>query len=180
MKYDVVIYGHPALRKKAVPVARVDAALRRLADDMLETMRVHQGIGLAAEQIARTEAICVVDVPPTVGEDGVPVSLWPDVAMPLVLINPEIAESGGEQVGQEGCLSIPEVFVNIRRAERVTVRHLGLNGETVETRATGLLSRAIQHELDHLNGVLITDRMSMPQKMANAGKLKRLMKQQKG
>ena len=176
MKYEIVLYGSPVLREKAQPVTAVDAAIVQLAEDMLETMRAHNGIGLAAEQIGRTESICVIDVPPPepAADGTIP---EPEVPMPLILINPRITESAGEQVGQEGCLSIPDVYVNIKRAETVTVAYTDAQGQQVEATASGLLSRAIQHELDHLNGVLLVDRMSPAQKFSVAGKLKRLKKQ---
>lgn len=94
--------------------------------------------------------------------------------MPLVLINPKIVESEGEQVGQEGCLSFPGIYINVKRFEKVSVQFLDLEGNLQMQEATGLLSRAVQHELDHLEGVLLVDRMSPVQKVANAGKLKRL------
>jgi peptide deformylase len=128
-------------------------------------MYAENGVGLAAEQIGRTEAICVIDVP---------ADQACGVKMPLVLINPVIVASEGEQVGQEGCLSFPDVYINVRRAERVEATYLDSEGNKQTVEATGLLSRAIQHELDHLNGVLLVDHMSPVQKVANAGKLKRL------
>ncbi len=161
----IVKYGSPVLREKAAPVAVVDEAVRKLASDMLASMYAENGVGLAAEQIGRTEAVCVIDVPAeqTCG-----------VRMPLVLINPQIMEAEGEQVGQEGCLSFPDVYINVRRAERVKATYLDTDGKAQAVEATGLLSRAIQHEIDHLNGVLLVDHMSPVQKVANAGKLKRL------
>ena len=177
MKYEVVLYGDPVLRAKAAPVARVDGDIRALANDMLETMHAANGIGLAAEQVGRTEAICVIDVPPPPPDaEGEPPPA-PEVPMPLVLINPTITASEGEQLGQEGCLSLPEIYVNVKRAETVKVAYTDLDGKPVETVAGGLVSRAIQHELDHLDGVLLVDRMSPAQKMATAGKLKRIKKQ---
>ncbi len=161
----IVKYGSPVLREKASSVAVVDEAVRALVRDMLASMYAENGVGLAAEQIGRTEAVCVIDVP---AEQAC------GVRMPLVLINPRIVEAEGAQVGQEGCLSFPDVYINVRRAERVKATFLDTDGNAQTVDATGLLSRAIQHELDHLNGVLLVDHMSPVQKVANAGKLKRL------
>jgi peptide deformylase len=161
----IVKYGDAVLRQKATAVAEVDDAIRTLVDDMLASMYAENGVGLAAEQIGRTEAVCVIDVP---------VDQACGVKMPLVLINPEITAAEGEQVGQEGCLSFPDVYINVRRAERVEATYLDPEGNKQTVEATGLLSRAIQHETDHLNGVLLVDHMSPVQKVANAGKLKRL------
>ena len=174
MIYDIVAYGQPVLREKAVPVKEVDDTIRTLAQDMLETMRAYNGIGLAAEQISRTESICVIDLTPADERDDFDSKDNPDVAMPLVLVNPVIVASAGEKVGQEGCLSFPDTYVDVRRAEEDTVKYLSLNNEPVEVSATGLLARAIQHEIDHLHGILIVDRMSATQKVTQAGKLKRL------
>jgi len=161
----IMKYGSPVLREKAVPVAVVGEAVRTLVSDMLASMYAENGVGLAAEQIGRTEAVCVIDVP---AEQAC------GVKMPLALINPQIVEAEGEQVGQEGCLSFPDVYVNVRRAERVKASYLDTDGHPQTVDATGLLSRAIQHELDHLNGILLVDHMSPVQKVANAGKLKRM------
>jgi len=161
----IVKYGSAVLREKATPVAEVDEAIRTLVGDMLASMYAKNGVGLAAEQIGRTEAVCVIDVP---AEQAC------GVKMPLALINPRIEEAEGEQVGQEGCLSFPDVYINVRRAERVKATYLDPDGNAQAVEATGLLSRAIQHEIDHLNGVLLVDNMSPVQKVANAGKLKRM------
>lgn len=166
----IVKFGHAVLREKATPVAVVDDGIRELVADMLASMYAENGVGLAAEQIGRTEAICVIDVP---AEQAC------GVKMPLVLINPEIIESAGEQVGQEGCLSFPDIYINVKRAQCVKATYLDVEGREQTVDATGLLSRAIQHELDHLNGVLLVDRMSPVQKVANAGKLKRLKRSAK-
>lgn len=174
MKQTIVIYGHPTLRVKATPVTQVDDRIRQLARDMLETMYAHEGIGLAAEQIGRTERVCVIDVTggkPRAGREAEPA---PAVPMPVVMLNPTITARDGEQTGPEGCLSFPEVFVSIRRAQNVHVTYMDLDGRTCEADASGLFARAIQHELDHLDGVLLVDRMSVAQKLAVAGKLKRL------
>jgi len=161
----IVKYGNAVLRAKATRVASVDEPIRRLVSEMLSAMYAEEGVGLAAEQIGRTEAVCVIDVPK---EQSC------GVVMPMALINPRILDMEGEQVGQEGCLSFPGIHINVKRAERVLVEFMDLEGHVQKVDANGLLSRAIQHEIDHLNGVLLVDHMSPVQKVANAGKLKRL------
>jgi len=162
---NIVKYGADVLRQKAVPVPVVDAGIRALVQDMLASMYAAEGVGLAAEQIGRTEAVLVIDVPK---EDacGVP--------MPLVVINPVIRSLEGEQCGQEGCLSFPGIYVQVKRAERAVVDYLDIEGHPATVDATGLLARALQHEVDHLNGVLLVDKMTAVQKVAHAGKLKRM------
>lgn len=175
LKYEVLIYGSPVLREKAIPIEKVDSSVRQLAKDMLETMYGGNGIGLSAEQVGRTESICVIDVS-AVRESGDENESQsnPDVLMPLVMVNPEISLTSGEQTGQEGCLSFPEIFISIKRAEKVTVRFINRDNQEETVRASGLLARVIQHEVDHLHGILFVDRMSPVQKVAIAGKLKRL------
>ena len=163
--YEVVKFGNKALRAKAEPVAEVNDEIRQLAEDMLESMRSRDGIGLAAEQIGRTEHICVIDVPE---------KMACGIKMPLVLINLEIIESEGELYEEEGCLSFPDIYVKVRRKAKVKAAYTDLDGERRTFEAEGLLARAVQHELDHLNAVLLVDHMSPVQKVANAGKLKRL------
>ena len=168
--YPIVKFGNEALRKKSQPIAQVDDGIRKLASDMLASMYAGKGLGLAAEQIGRDEAICVIDVPK---EEAC------GIAMPVVLINPKILATEGEQVGQEGCLSFPDIYVNVKRSEKVTATYMDTDGTTQTIEASGLLARAIQHELDHLNAVLLVDHMSAVQKVANAGRLKRLKRETK-
>jgi peptide deformylase len=180
VEYEVLTYGNKLLRRKASPVEEVTDDIRALVQDMLKTMYDSDGLGLAAAQVGRPEAICVIDIPPMRDEEtGAPKRENPDVRMPLVLVNPRIIERDGEQVGSEGCLSFPGIFVSVKRAETVTVSFLDMENESRTVRARGLLARAILHELDHLHGVLLVDRMSPVQKVAVAGKLKRLRKQRK-
>jgi peptide deformylase len=164
MTLEIVHYGHPALRQKGVRVEAITPDIRRLVGDLLETMYDAHGIGLAAQQVGRPLQVAVVDVR---GVKDRPSQLWlrgepADVAafMPLVLINPELKPAGEPATGPEGCLSFPELYGDLARPDPVEVRALNLDGEVVEFRAGGLLGRAIQHEADHLNGILFIDRMS--------------------
>jgi peptide deformylase len=181
MSLPICTYGNPILRQKAVEVKDITDDTRALAKEMLETMYKERGVGLAAEQIGRTERMFVIDIPPEgdIDEDTGERDN-PDVAMPMVLINPKITGRSDEvQVGPEGCLSFPEIFANVERAYEVDAEYTDLDGNRQTVHAKGLLSRAIQHELDHLDGILLVDRMSHVKKVALSGKLKRLVKQTK-
>lgn len=163
MILDVVKYGHPALRQKGVRIADVDAEIKRLIADMFETMYAAKGVGLAAQQVSQPLQLTVIDVrpatdrPSTIEVDGKPAQV--NDFMPLVLINPEIKPVGDPALGPEGCLSFPEIFADITRPEYVEVTALNEKGKRIKFKAGGLLSRAIQHEVDHLNGILFIDRM---------------------
>ena len=173
----MLTYGAAALRKPAIPVEHVDDAIRELAKGMLQTMRKNNGIGLAAEQVGRTEALCVIDVPQADPSEPGPVTgNQPPVAMPLVMANPRIVSARGEETAPEGCLSFPDIFVPLTRSAEVTVVFVNMDNREEILTATGLLARAVQHELDHLNGVLLVDRMSPVQKVAMASRLKRIKK----
>lgn len=175
MKYDICLYGNPVLREKAEPVSEVDGVIRALIKDMILTMHEENGIGLAAEQIGKHIALCVVDVPAEEDADKSGKPLHDEVAMPLALINPEIVEaSSSMSTMEEGCLSFPGIYVAVKRPDAVRVAYLDQDGKPSELNAGGLLARAIQHEMDHLNGVLLVDHMSQVKKIACAGKLKRL------
>ena len=172
---DILSYGRSELRTTCTPIETVDDRVRELADTLLKTMYASQGLGLAAQQIGRCEAICVVDeAPPVVDRPMDMPREHPDIPMPLVLINPRILESSGKQTGDEGCLSFPEIFVSVTRAQEIVATYLDLDGHQQTITVHGLLARAIQHEVDHLNGVLLVDHMSPVQKIALAGKLRRL------
>ena len=173
MVHDVVIYGQEVLRHKAHPVPAVTKGILALVKDMLDSMYDARGVGLAAEQIGCEEAVCVIDVPAD-SEKPECVAVNASVAMPLVLINPAITATTGQQRNDEGCLSFPDISVPITRAMQVTVAYTDLEGKPQTVTAQGLLARAIQHEIDHLNGVLLVDRMSAMQRLSVAGKLKRL------
>jgi len=149
-KLPILTLPDPILREVSKPIARVDDALRTLMDDMLETMYAAPGVGLAAVQIGVPRRLIVMD---TAGEGQEP--------QPLVMINPEIIELGSEmRLHEEGCLSIPEVRIEIERPSSLTVRFLDREGKPQELAAEGLLATAIQHEIDHLNGKLIIDFLS--------------------
>jgi len=180
MSLPICTYGNPVLRRKAVEVKEVNDEIRLLAHEMLETMYLEQGVGLAAEQVGHNERLFVVHIPAEgdVGDDGVREN--PDIKMPLVFINPRIIGHGDEvQIGQEGCLSFPEIFANVERWYEVDAEYTDLEGTRQTLHAKGLLARAIQHELDHLDGILLVDRMSHVKKVALSGKLKRLSKKTK-
>jgi peptide deformylase len=163
MILDIVKYGHPVLRQKGARVEHINAEIKKLAADMLETMHANKGVGLAAQQIGRALQLTVLDVsdvkerPSWLELDGKPAEI--NDFMPLILINPEIKPLGEVVVGSEGCLSFPEIFGDIPRPESVDVKALNEKGKPVEFRCGGLLARAIQHEVDHLNGILFIDRM---------------------
>jgi len=148
---------------------------------MIETMHAANGVGLAAQQVGEPLQLTVLDVsqvedrPSTMKLNGKDID--PKNAMPLVLINPEIELRDETEIGTEGCLSFPEITGDIERAKSAIVRAQNLEGETVEIEATGLLARAIQHELDHLNGILFVDRLSSAAKATLSSRLKRLQKE---
>jgi peptide deformylase len=142
------LLGSPVLRQKAARVARVDDEVRTLVDDLFETMRAAKGVGLAANQVGVARRVAVVDV----GEDDPP---------PIVLINPVIVERGTDvEVTEEGCLSIPDIFGDVGRPARVVVEAQDVGGKTQRIEARGYKARAIQHEIDHLDGVLFLDHLS--------------------
>jgi len=179
------MYGDPVLRAKGRRIEKIDEQIRALAADMLDTMHAANGVGLAAQQIGEALQVTVVDVgqvedrPSSLSIDGRETEV--KEAMPLVLINPEITLGREIVSGVEGCLSFPEISAEIDRSEEAVVRAQTLEGSTVELKATGLLARALQHEIDHLNGILFIDRMNSALKVSLSSKLKRLQKEtQKG
>jgi len=181
MKLSILQYGDPILRAKGKRVDKIDNRIRELAQNMIETMHAANGVGLAAQQVGESLQLTVLDVsqvedrPSTMKLNGKDID--PKNAMPLVLINPEIELRSETEVGTEGCLSFPEITGDIERAKFVVVRAENLKGETIEIETSGLLARAIQHELDHLNGILFIDRMSSAAKVSLSSRLKRLQKE---
>jgi peptide deformylase len=181
MILPILEYGDPILRAKGKPIENMEDRIRELATNMIETMHAANGVGLAAQQVGEALQLTVLDVslvedrPSTLKVDGEEVDL--KAAMPLVLINPEIELLGATEVGVEGCLSFPEITGDIERGKSVIVRAETLEGGTIEIEASGFLARAIQHEGDHLNGILFIDRMNSAAKAALASRLKRLQKE---
>jgi peptide deformylase len=163
MILEIITYGHPALRQKGKRVETVTPEIKKLIGDMLETMYAHKGVGLAAQQVGIPVQLTVLDVrgvtdrPSSLELDGAPAKV--EDFMPLVLINPELKPLGEPVAGPEGCLSFPEIYADIVRPEGVEVEALDRNGKRIAFRCHGLLSRAIQHETDHLHGILYIDRM---------------------
>lgn len=146
-KLTVLHYPDPNLRKRAEPVATINDEIRTLAADMLETMYAENGIGLAATQVNVQQRVVVID-------------LSAERNSPMYLVNPEILDSSGSREMEEGCLSVPEYFDVVERAEWIRFRYRDLNGETVELETDGLLAVCVQHEIDHLNGRLFVDYLS--------------------
>jgi peptide deformylase len=181
MILPILEYGDPILRAKGKPIENIEDRIRELATNMIETMHAANGVGLAAQQIGEALQLTVLDVslvedrPSTLKVDGKEVD--PKAAMPLILINPEIEFQGATETGVEGCLSFPEITGDIERATSVIVRAQTLGSSTIEIEATGFLARAIQHEGDHLNGILFIDRMNSAAKAALSSRLKRLQKE---
>lgn len=163
MPLPIVHFNDPVLRKKGAKVAAFDAALRRLADEMIATMHAANGIGLAAQQIGRELQLCVVDLRPAEADfawefDGARPPL--ELFMPLVIVNPEVTvRPEPATVYEEGCLSFPDIRADVVRPDEVMVRFHDAAGVPHVLRCNGLLGRCIQHEVDHLNGVLFIDRM---------------------
>jgi peptide deformylase len=165
MLLTVVKYGTPVLRQKGSRIDAVTPKIRQLSADMLETMYDAKGIGLAAQQVGLALQLTVIDVrgvtdrPSTLEVKGEAVEV--SAFMPLVLINPEVkpARDSAPATGPEGCLSFPEIFAEITRPDVVDVKALNEHGQPIEFRCGGLLSRAVQHETDHLHGILFIDRM---------------------
>ncbi len=164
MILDVVIYGDPVLRQRGARVESVNGAVKKLVADMFETMYAAKGVGLAAQQVGHALQLTVIDVrgvtdrPSTLEIDGKPADVHD--FMPLVLINPEVKPAGEPVGGAEGCLSFPEVFAEIVRTESADVTALNDKGKPIAFRCGGLLARVVQHEVDHLNGILFIDRMT--------------------
>ena len=152
---DIYVLGAPVLRRETRPVEVVTDEIRRLIDDMFETMYTAKGIGLAAPQVGRLERVAVIDV----GDDK-----------PFAIVNPEIVLAEGTAKGEEGCLSIPEIYGDVERAMRVVVRAVNRDGQPFEMDATELLARCLQHEIDHLHGKLFIDYLGVFKRRAALAK----------
>ena len=160
--------GCATLRKKATPVLDVTQETRQLVQDMFDTMYEAEGIGLAANQVGVTERVLILDVR----------SHHPESA-PMVFVNPEIVWSAGEYMGDEGCLSMPGISGEVTRPAQVRVRALGEDGAAFEMELDGMGAKALQHEVDHLNGVLVLEHFSVIKRNLLRGQLRRLQKEDK-
>jgi peptide deformylase len=181
MRLSILQYGNPILRAKGKRIGEIDERIRELARNMVETMHAANGVGLAAQQVGEAIQLTVLDVsqiedrPTSMKLNGDQID--PKSAMPLVLVNPQVELGRETEMGTEGCLSFPEITGEIDRAKSITVRARNLSGEAIEIETGGFLARAIQHEVDHLNGILFIDRMSSAAKASLASRLKRLQKE---
>jgi peptide deformylase len=155
---EIKEYGEPILRGKALPVKEIAPEILNLIKDMAETMYTDSGVGLAAPQVGVSKRIIVIDGE----EEGL-----------MVLINPILVKSEGELVEEEGCLSIPGIYSQVKRASKVTVRALNENGDPIEMTKKGLAARALQHEIDHLDGILFIDRIGRTERQILLNKLKK-------
>jgi peptide deformylase len=163
--HEVVKYPDPVLAKRGEPVTVFDADLKKLVDEMFDSMYAAQGIGLAAPQISISKRIAIVDV-----------SFQKNPEEKIVLINPEIIEREGKQVEEEGCLSLPDIREKVSRASWVKVKAQDVTGKWVEVEGEELLARALQHEIDHLDGILFIDHLSRLKRDLVLRKIKKLQK----
>ena len=162
---QILHFPDPRLRKKASPISQVSEQIRQLADDMLETMYDAPGVGLAAIQVNVQKRLIVIDTSE-------------DKSNPLVFINPEIIDQQGQREHEEGCLSVPEAYEVVTRADTVTVKALNRDGEEFQLEADELLATCIQHEIDHLNGKLFVDHISNLKRQRIKKRLEKQQKQQ--
>jgi peptide deformylase len=163
--HEIVKYPDPVLAKRGEPITEFDDDLKTLVEEMFESMYAAHGIGLAAPQIGLSMRLTVIDV-----------NFKKDPADKLVLINPEIVEREGKQYEEEGCLSLPEIREKVHRAAKVKVRAQNVEGEWFEVEGEELLARALQHEIDHLDGVLFIDRLSRLKRDLLIRRIKKLIK----
>jgi peptide deformylase len=180
---EIVKYGTPVLRQKGAKIEKITPEIEHLIKEMFETMYAAHGVGLAAQQIGKALQLCVIDVsevedrPSTLEINGEPTDV--DSYMPLTLINPVLKPYGKEVPGPEGCLSFPEMYGDVVRQEGVEVTALNSKGQEIHFRCGGLLARAVQHEADHLNGILFIDRMQKEDKENLKPELEALQKKTK-
>ena len=169
----IYTFPDPVLKQKAHPVTSFDSKLKKLVDDMLETMYDAPGVGLAANQVGVLERVLVIDVDYSIeGEDEDGPRIYKN-QKPRVFINPEIKKKSGEMMYREGCLSVPGFYEEVKRCSNVTVKFQDVTGKTHELDASDLLGVAIQHEMDHLDGKLFIDRLSPLKKSLIKGKIKK-------
>jgi peptide deformylase len=183
MPLIVVKYGAPVLRQKGARIESITPAIKQLVADMLETMYAYKGIGLAAQQVGVAMQLTVIDVrevtdrPSWLELKGKPADV--NAFMPLVLINPVLKPLGEPATGPEGCLSFPEIYADITRPDIVDVQALDREGKPIEFRCGGLLARVVQHEVDHLHGILFIDRMDKATRADLRSELEQLMAETK-
>lgn len=182
MVLPIVQYGQPVLRVKGRRVERTDERIRKLSANMIETMYDAHGLGLAAPQVGESLRMTVIDVRPvdqerpstlTIAGEKQDLEKW----MPITLLNPELTLLEERDVASEGCLSFPDINGDVTRSTKVRVKADLLDGRAVEFEATGMLARALQHEVDHLDGVLFIDRMNSATRASLKGRLKRLQRE---
>ena len=166
MVRGVTIYGNPILKKKSEPIKKIYPGIKRLAADMMETMYHYSGVGLAAPQVG--ELIRVITIDPRDPEFG-----------PRVMINPRICSRNGEVIGEEGCLSLPNIYGEVKRAMNVFVKYTDIDGREHSEEWSGLQARIVQHEVDHINGVLFVERLDERQREALRDQLKNLKRERK-
>ena len=166
MKREIVMFGSQILRKPCPQVKEVDDDIRTLVDDLFDSMRAAEGVGLAAPQIGVIKRVCIIDVSHQQPE-------YP----PVALINPVLTDHRGEQVGEEGCLSFPDLYGDVKRHAWVEVEATDINGQSFKAAGEGFYARALQHEINHLDGKLFIDRISPLKRQLMRGALKRLKKE---
>lgn len=164
---EILKYPHPILKRRSKEVEKIDGEVKKLIEDMKETMYQANGIGLAACQVGVSQRVIVLDVSP----------MDPDQEF-IAMINPEIASEEGEIEYEEGCLSVPECVEKVKRKERVWVRGLSPEGKEIEICGEGILAIALQHEIDHINGILILDRISRLKREVYRNKLRKAKKKE--
>jgi peptide deformylase len=165
---EICTYPDPILRRKAEPVTAIDRELRKLIDEMAETMYAAPGIGLAANQVGKAQRVLVIDLQRPEYDQGL-----------VVLVNPRIVAASGETTYEEGCLSLPEFFSNVKRYDQVTVQALDKDGNPMEISASGLLAVVLQHEIDHLEGRLFIDHLGTITRELFKRKWKKRLKEEK-
>ncbi len=163
----IYVYDQAVLKRRARPVQKVDDTLVRFVEDMFETMRKANGIGLAANQVGSLQRIIVVDVSSMEGMEDM---------KPLALLNPRVVEEEGEVIMEEGCLSLPDLRDDVERPEKVTLEYLDLEMKRNSIEADGILARVVQHEIDHLNGVLFIERLGSVRRKLLHGRLNKILK----
>jgi len=166
MEREIVKYGAKVLRQRCAPVEKVDDEIKSLIDDLFDSMHAAEGVGLAAPQIGVRKRIIVIDV--SSQESGRP---------PIALVNPEIVSASGSVVGEEGCLSFPDLYGEVKRYATVEIEAVDARGEPCKLTADGFYARALQHEIDHLDGKLFVDHLSPLKRQLMRGALKRLKKE---